>query len=70
MLNTFVSNGRAYKSNTYLKFEETLYMDRFLPSADPTKRERTKKLMKELMKAREKLSVLQDSKVSFHLHDK
>jgi hypothetical protein len=54
---------RAYKSNAYVKFEEVLYMDRFLPDADPDKRAKTRTLTDELVKARAKLATLKESKV-------
>jgi len=58
---------RPYKSNAYVKFDETIYMDRFLPDADPEKRTQTRSLTQELINARAKLASLNSSKVSFAL---
>ncbi|PIL31016.1 hypothetical protein GSI_05709 [Ganoderma sinense ZZ0214-1] len=45
---------QAYKSQAYVKFGETLYMDRFLDSADPGKKARSKAIQTELTIARER----------------
>lgn len=59
----------AFKSNAYIKFAETLAMDRFLPSADKGKRERSMALTGEIASLRATLVELQYSKVSaFNLY--
>ncbi|KAG8678313.1 ubiquitin-specific protease ubp2 [Ceratobasidium sp. 394] len=49
---------QAFKSNAYVKFEETLSMDRFLANTDPKKMVESKKLESELRGARERLKTL------------
>ncbi|EKM61525.1 uncharacterized protein PHACADRAFT_85514 [Phanerochaete carnosa HHB-10118-sp] len=46
---------QAYKSQAYVKFDETLCMDRFLDSADPEKRARTKDIQVKLNAARDRI---------------
>lgn len=50
-----------------MKFDETIYMDRFLPSADPVKCRQTQSLTRELIDARIKLTVLNGSKVKLSM---
>ncbi|KAG8892118.1 ubiquitin-specific protease ubp2, partial [Tulasnella sp. 403] len=52
----------AYKSNAYVKFEESLFIDRFLSNADPVKKERSKEIERELHTCRERLSQLTKGK--------
>lgn len=59
------SCSRPYKCNAFVKFDETLYMDRFLPTADMAKKERSQQLTRDVVKAREQLATLRDSKVRF-----
>ncbi len=54
---------QAYKSQAYVKFGETIYMDRFLDSANPEKKARTKVLLAELNAARERVQRLTQGKV-------
>ncbi|KAG9089262.1 ubiquitin-specific protease ubp2, partial [Ceratobasidium sp. 392] len=49
---------QAFKSNAYVKFEETLSMDRYLADIDPKKKEEGKKLESELASTRERLRSL------------
>ncbi|KAI0756006.1 cysteine proteinase [Daedaleopsis nitida] len=53
---------QAYKSQAYVKFGETIYMDRFLDSADPEKKARSKVLQTELAAARERVQRLTSGK--------
>ncbi|TFK84094.1 cysteine proteinase [Polyporus arcularius HHB13444] len=53
---------QAYKSQAYVKFGETIYMDRFLDSANPEKKARTKVLLAELNAARERVQRLTQGK--------
>ncbi|KAH9911282.1 cysteine proteinase [Epithele typhae] len=49
---------QAYKSQAYVKFGETIYMDRFLDSASPEKKARSKALQAELTAARDRVQRL------------
>lgn len=49
---------QAFKSNAYVKFEETLVMDRFLTNIDPEKKAEGKKIESELNAYRERLWAL------------
>jgi len=49
---------QPYKSQAYVKFGETIYMDRFLDSADPQKKARGKEIQAELTKCRERIRTL------------
>ncbi|CDO68482.1 hypothetical protein BN946_scf184499.g7 [Trametes cinnabarina] len=53
---------QAYKSQAYVKFGETIYMDRFLDSADPTKKARSKEIQAELNAARDRVHKLTHGK--------
>jgi ubiquitin carboxyl-terminal hydrolase 25/28 len=57
------SYSRPYKCNAFVKFDQTLYMDRFLPNADLAKKMRSQQLTRDVMKARQKLASLRESKV-------
>ncbi|KAG9018788.1 ubiquitin-specific protease ubp2 [Tulasnella sp. 427] len=48
----------AYKSNAYVKFDESLFMDRFLAQADSQKKARSKEIERKLRSCRERLSEL------------
>jgi hypothetical protein len=52
-----------YKSQAYVKFEETIYVDRFLDRADPEKRRRSKETQKQLATCRERIETLTKGKV-------
>lgn len=54
---------QPYKSQAFVKFWETLHMDRFLDSADPTKKSRSKKLQRDLNLCRERCRLLTSGKV-------
>ena len=54
---------QAYKSQAYVKFGETIYMDRFLDSANPDKKARSKAIHSELTAARERVQKLTQGKV-------
>ncbi|KAG9101955.1 ubiquitin-specific protease ubp2 [Ceratobasidium sp. 370] len=49
---------QAFKSNAYVKFEETLLMDRFLANTNPKKMAESKQLESELRGTRERLRTL------------
>ncbi|KAJ7040245.1 hypothetical protein C8F04DRAFT_1082915 [Mycena alexandri] len=53
---------QPYKSQAYVKFGETIYMDRFLDSADPQKKARSKEIQAELTICRERIRTLLSSK--------
>ncbi|KAI0328424.1 cysteine proteinase [Cubamyces sp. BRFM 1775] len=53
---------QAYKSQAYVKFGETIYMDRFLDSANPEKKARSKELTAELTAARDRVYKLTQGK--------
>lgn len=55
---------QAFKSNAYIKFEETLCMDRFLANGDPEKKAQSKKIESELATCRERLRALTSGNVS------
>ncbi|KZT62738.1 cysteine proteinase [Calocera cornea HHB12733] len=57
---------QAYKSNAYVKFGETVYLDRYLETADPQKRERSIAIRKQLDDCRNEIHQLtQDKSGSF-----
>ena len=61
----------AYKSQAYVKFGETIFMDRFLDSASPEKRALSKALHSELTATRDRVHKLTQGKVntlSFHVN--
>jgi len=49
---------QSWKSNAYVKFGEMLYMDRFMDTANPEKRKRSKAIQDELNVYRERVSLL------------
>ncbi|TFY55421.1 hypothetical protein EVG20_g9326 [Dentipellis fragilis] len=49
---------QPYKSQAYVKFGETIYMDRFLDSANPEKKERSKAIHTELSACRDRIHLL------------
>ncbi|CAE6338647.1 unnamed protein product [Rhizoctonia solani] len=49
---------QAFKSNAYVKFEETLLLDRFLANMDPVKKAHSKQMESELAACRERLRAL------------
>jgi len=53
---------QPYKSQSYVKFGETVYMDRFLDTADPQKRARSKEIQATLNTQRERLRLLTQGK--------
>ncbi|KAF9225295.1 cysteine proteinase [Gyrodon lividus] len=53
---------QPYKSQAYVKFVETIYMDRFLDSADPQKKARSKSIQAALNARRERLRLLTEHK--------
>ena len=54
---------QAYKSQAYVKFGETLYMDRFMDSGDPDKRARSKEIQLRLNVLRDRIQRLTQGKV-------
>ncbi|KIK71437.1 hypothetical protein GYMLUDRAFT_52515 [Collybiopsis luxurians FD-317 M1] len=55
---------QSWKSQAYVKFGETLYMDRFMDTADPEKRKRSKAIQDELNSCRERLKLLTQGKAN------
>jgi ubiquitin carboxyl-terminal hydrolase 25/28 len=55
---------QPYKSQAYIKFGETLYMDRFLDDAKPEKRARAKEIQARLTVCRDRIQALTQSEVS------
>jgi ubiquitin carboxyl-terminal hydrolase 25/28 len=55
---------QPYKSQAYVKFGETIYMDRFLDTADPQKKAHSKALQSELNDCRDRITLLTLGKVS------
>ncbi|KAH7886262.1 hypothetical protein F5I97DRAFT_2027572 [Phlebopus sp. FC_14] len=53
---------QPYKSQAYVRFGETIYMDRFLDSADPQKQTKSKGIQAKLNAQRERLRALTDDK--------
>ncbi|KAI0801543.1 cysteine proteinase [Fomes fomentarius] len=53
---------QAYKSQAYVKFGETIYMDRFLDSASPQKKAQSKIIHAELTASRERIQRLTQGK--------
>ncbi|KAJ7597723.1 hypothetical protein C8J56DRAFT_920783 [Mycena floridula] len=49
---------QSWKSQAYVKFGETIYLDRFLDSADPQKRAQSKLLQEELNSCRDRIRAL------------
>ncbi|KAJ8084920.1 ubiquitin-specific protease ubp2 [Marasmius tenuissimus] len=57
---------QSWKCQAYVKFEETIYMDRFMDTADPEKRKQSKALQDDLHACRERIRVLnQGEDISF-----
>ena len=54
---------QAYKSQAYVRFGETIYMDRFLDSADASKKAQSKITQAALMACRERTQRLARDKV-------
>ena len=54
--------GRETKTNTHIPFGQTLTMDRFLATADKTKREQSIELAREMDKVRSRLHALKNHK--------
>jgi ubiquitin carboxyl-terminal hydrolase 25/28 len=50
--------GQSWKSQAYVKFRETICMDRFLDSANPDKRARSKVILSELSKRHDRINLL------------
>ncbi|KAI0296336.1 hypothetical protein B0F90DRAFT_1636470 [Multifurca ochricompacta] len=50
--------GQSWKSQAFVKFGETICMDRFLDSANPDKRARSKTILSELTKCRDRIHLL------------
>ncbi|KAG2022705.1 ubiquitin C-terminal hydrolase Ubp2 [Coprinopsis cinerea AmutBmut pab1-1] len=53
---------QPYKSQAYVKFGETIYLDRFMDSADPRKKLRSRTIQRELNSCRERIQVLLEGK--------
>ncbi|KAF5383997.1 hypothetical protein D9757_006974 [Collybiopsis confluens] len=59
---------QSWKSQVYVKFGETLYMDRFMDTAEAEKRKRSKAIQDELNGCRERLKILTQGKANVSLH--
>jgi len=55
---------QPYKSQAYVKFWENLYMDRFLDTADPIKKSKSKVIQSELSSCRDRVRQLVEGKDS------
>lgn len=55
---------QPYKSQAYIKFGETLYMDRFLDDVKPDKRTRAKEIQARITICRDRIQALTQSEVS------
>lgn len=55
---------QPYKSQAYVKFGETIYMDRFMDNADPPKKTHSKAIQSELSSTRERIRLLVEGKAS------
>ncbi|KAJ3512278.1 hypothetical protein NLJ89_g3608 [Agrocybe chaxingu] len=53
---------QPYKSQAYVKFDEDLYMDRFMDTADPAKKSKSKAIQAELTACRERVRLLIEGK--------
>ncbi|KAI3622739.1 ubiquitin carboxyl-terminal hydrolase [Moniliophthora roreri] len=53
---------QSWKSQAYVKFEETIYMDRFMDTADPQKRKQSKTIQEDLHACRERIRLLTQGK--------
>ncbi|KAG6331492.1 hypothetical protein ID866_7597 [Astraeus odoratus] len=53
---------QPYKSQAYVKFGETIYMDRFLDTADPLKKAKSKSIQGAIHSLRERLRLLTENK--------
>lgn len=53
---------QPYKSQVYVRFGETIYMDRFLDTADPLKKAKSKSIQAALNSYRERLRLLTEDK--------
>ncbi|KAF8628269.1 hypothetical protein AX15_004037 [Amanita polypyramis BW_CC] len=53
---------QPYKSQAYVKFSETIHLDRFMSNANPEKKARAKAVQGELSACRERLRVLEENK--------
>ncbi|KAF8259478.1 hypothetical protein EI94DRAFT_1834394 [Lactarius quietus] len=59
--------GQSWKSQAYVKFEETICLDRFLDSANPDKRARSKDILSELSKRHDRIDQLKNGQHTTHL---
>lgn len=55
---------QPYKSQAYVKFSESLYMDRWLEDADPDKKARAKEIQGRLSACRDRINTLTVEHVS------
>ncbi|KDR85578.1 hypothetical protein GALMADRAFT_53377 [Galerina marginata CBS 339.88] len=53
---------QPYKSQAYVKFGENLYMDRFMDTADPSKKVKSKAIQSELNSCRDRVRLLVEGK--------
>ncbi|KAI0319953.1 hypothetical protein OF83DRAFT_1169745 [Amylostereum chailletii] len=53
---------QPYKSQAYVKFDETIYVDRFMDGADPVKKERSKTIQSDLNECRDRIHLLTTGK--------
>ena len=55
---------QAFKSQAYVKFGETISMDRFLENSDPEQKRRSNEIQAKLNWCRERIRQLTEAKVS------
>jgi ubiquitin carboxyl-terminal hydrolase 25 len=55
---------QPFKNQAYVKFGETIYMDRFMDTADSRRKSRSKAIQRELAECRERVRLLSEGKVS------
>jgi ubiquitin carboxyl-terminal hydrolase 25 len=57
-------SGQAFKSQAYIKFEETITMDRFMENVDPVKKENSQNLQSDIRRCREHVQMLEVGEAS------
>lgn len=53
---------QAFKNQAYIKFGETIYLDRFMDNADPRKKSKSKKIQRDLKACRARIQLLSERK--------
>jgi len=60
---------QPYKSQSYIRFGESLYMDRYLEDADPEKKARSKAIQERLSACRDRINAITHEHVSKHVSE-